>query len=32
MAEKELKGKERFVADGLMTEEQCQTLMDITQV
>ena len=31
MAEKELKSKERFVADGLMTEEQCQTLMDITQ-
>ncbi|CAC5367426.1 P3H1 [Mytilus coruscus] len=31
MGEKELRSKLRFAADGLLTEEQCQTLIEINQ-
>ena len=32
MGEKELQSKLRFAADGILTEEQCQALIDINQV
>lgn len=32
MGEKELGSNQRFAADGLITEEQCQALINMNQV